>query len=139
MPAGPARRLQPEERAGGPPAVRRENAGGPARFLAAEAEFPAGVHRSVTSSLAHFSLFVRASRSERRGEERLGRMFRTIASAAIVFAFVAFALRHSSLAGPLEEPLLLLFMGTLFLLVGKLSGAPAPKLQPQPELIERRA
>ena len=50
-------------------------------------------------------------------------MFRTIAAAAIVFAFAAFALHHSSVAGPLEEPLLLLFMGTLFLVVGKLFGA----------------
>jgi hypothetical protein len=46
-------------------------------------------------------------------------MHRTIAAAAIVFAFAAFALQSASL-GPFEEPLLLLSMGTLFLLVGKL-------------------
>ena len=66
-------------------------------------------------------------------------MFRTISAAAIVFAFAAFALHRSSLAGPLEEPLLLLFMGTLFLIVGKILSAPAKKPEPAPELVERRA
>lgn len=68
-------------------------------------------------------------------------MFRTIAAAAIVFAFAAFALHNSSVAGPLEEPLLLLFMGTLFLVVGKLFSGPERKSEPvpQPQLIERRA
>ena len=68
-------------------------------------------------------------------------MFRTIAAAAIVFAFAAFALHHSTLAGPLEEPLLLLFMGTLFLIVGKLFSAPQRKHvpEPAPELVDRRA
>jgi hypothetical protein len=46
-------------------------------------------------------------------------MHRTIAAAAIVFAVAAFAL-HSASLGPFEEPLLLLSMGTLFLLFGKL-------------------
>jgi len=46
-------------------------------------------------------------------------MHRTIAAAAIVFAVAAFALQSASL-GPFEEPLLLLSMGTLFLLFGKL-------------------
>ncbi len=60
-------------------------------------------------------------------------MFRTIAAAAIVFAFAAFTLHHSTVAGPLEEPLLLLFMGTLF-------SAPERKAaEPQPQLIDRRA
>lgn len=70
-------------------------------------------------------------------------MFRTIAAAAIVFGFAAFALRHSSVAGALEEPVLLLLMGTLFLVAGKLfstghkkaSAHPAPATQ----LVERRA
>ena len=66
-------------------------------------------------------------------------MFRTIAAAGLVFAFAAFTLRHSTVAGPLEEPLLLLFMGTLFLVVGKLFGPRARKPAPQPELVERRA
>lgn len=52
-------------------------------------------------------------------------MFRTIAAASIVFAFSAFALQHSAVGGPFEEPLLLLLMGTLFLVVGKLFGGPA--------------
>ncbi len=57
-------------------------------------------------------------------------MFRTIAAAAIVFAFAAFALQHSSVGGPLEEPLLLLLMGSLFLVVGKLfSGANRKQLR----------
>ena len=66
-------------------------------------------------------------------------MVRTIAAAAIVFAFAVFALHHSPVAGPLEEPLLLLFMGTLFLVVGKLSSPPARKVEAAPELVERRA
>ena len=67
-------------------------------------------------------------------------MFRTIAAAAIVFAFAAFALHHSTAAGPLEEPLLLLFMGTLFLVVGKLFSGPEPKpALPEPQLLEHRA
>ena len=67
-------------------------------------------------------------------------MFRTIAAAAIVFAFAAFALHRSpSIAGPLGEPLLLLFMGSLFLVVGKLFSAPQKKPEPAPQLVERRA
>ena len=68
-------------------------------------------------------------------------MYRTIAAAAIVFAFAAFALHHSTVAGPLEEPLLLLFMGTLFLVVGKLFGMERKVAAPQaePRLVERRA
>ena len=69
-------------------------------------------------------------------------MFRTIAAAAIVFAFAAFALRHSAVAGSLEEPVLLLFMGTLFLIVGKVFSAPKKATsQPAPaaQLVERRA
>jgi hypothetical protein len=62
-------------------------------------------------------------------------MFRTIAAAAIVFAFAAFALRHTSVGGALEEPLLLLFMGTLFLVVGKVFQGPAPK--PAPHMVQR--
>ncbi|HET9754342.1 MAG TPA: hypothetical protein VFP52_15325 [Myxococcales bacterium] len=70
-------------------------------------------------------------------------MFRTIAAAAIVFGFAAFALHQSAVMGPLEEPLLLLFMGTLFLVVGKLFSAPRKAVEPEPapapQLIERRA
>jgi hypothetical protein len=46
-------------------------------------------------------------------------MHRTIAAAAIIFAFAAFAL-HSASIGPFEEPLLLLVMGSVFLVVGRL-------------------
>ena len=66
-------------------------------------------------------------------------MFRTIAAAAIVFAFAAFALHRSNIAGPLQEPLLLLFMGTLFLIVGKVFSSPPRKAQPAPQIAERRA
>ena len=67
-------------------------------------------------------------------------MFRTIAAAAIVFAFTAVALHRSTIAGRLEEPLLLLFMGTLFLVVGKLFSHPREKKpEPAPQLLERRA
>jgi hypothetical protein len=66
-------------------------------------------------------------------------MFRTIAAAGIVFAFAAFALHRSTIAGPLQEPLLLLFMGTLFLVVGKLFSTPAKKVQPAPQYAEQRA
>jgi hypothetical protein len=67
-------------------------------------------------------------------------MFRTIAAAGIVFAFAAFALHRSSIAGPLQEPLLLLFMGTLFLIVGKLFSTPTKKVRAAPQYApERRA
>ena len=68
-------------------------------------------------------------------------MFRTIAAAAIVFGFAAFALRHSQIAGSLEEPMLLLFMGTLFLIVGRVFSVSEKKALPQPaaQLVERRA
>jgi hypothetical protein len=66
-------------------------------------------------------------------------MFRTIAAAGIVFAFAAFALHRSTIAGPLQEPILLLFMGMLFLIVGKLFSTPTKKAQPAPQLAERRA
>jgi hypothetical protein len=46
-------------------------------------------------------------------------MHRTIAAAAVVFAFAALALQSASI-GPFEEPLLLLVMGSLFLVVGRL-------------------
>jgi hypothetical protein len=46
-------------------------------------------------------------------------MHRTIAAVAIVFAFAAFALQ-SAHVGPFEEPLLLLVMGSIFLVVGRL-------------------
>jgi len=59
-------------------------------------------------------------------------MHRTIAAAALVFAIAAFALQSASL-GPLEEPLLLLSMGTLFLLVGKLF---APHAKPAEQAAE---
>jgi len=69
-------------------------------------------------------------------------MLRTISAAAIVFGFAAFALRHSAVAGALEEPVLLLLMGTLFLVAGKVFSAPKKvTAQPAPaaQLIERRA
>ena len=65
-------------------------------------------------------------------------MHRAIAVAAIVFAMAAFALKNSTVAGAFEEPLLLLVMGTLFLVVGKLFGG-AERKTPVPQLIERRA
>ncbi len=74
-------------------------------------------------------------------------MHRTIAAAALVFAVAAFAL-HSASIGPLEEPLLLLIMGSLFLVVGKLLApqrlrkqAPAetdPEPAPAPQLVPQR-
>jgi hypothetical protein len=67
-------------------------------------------------------------------------MFRTIATAALVFASVAYALHRTTIAGRLEEPLLLLFMGTLFLIVGRVFSAPPKKTaQPAAQLVERRA
>ena len=62
-------------------------------------------------------------------------MHRTIAAAAIVFAFAAFALQRATL-GTFEEPLLLLGMGTLFLLVGKLF---APERRTKPRRVELEA
>jgi len=62
-------------------------------------------------------------------------MHRTIAAAALIFAFAAFALHESIMVGPLEEPLLLLVMGSLFLVLGRFfatsGGKPAPGLATQ--------
>src|SRR4051812_11920626 len=73
------------------------------------------------SLLARFSLGGHVGAAEGRGWFRgVGGstvMFRTIAAAAIVFAFAAFALHHPQFSGPFEEPILLLVMGSLFLLV----------------------
>jgi hypothetical protein len=55
-------------------------------------------------------------------------MYRTIAVAAVVFGFAAFALHNSPVAGRFEEPLLLLMMGTLFLVVGKMFSTPAAQI-----------
>jgi hypothetical protein len=55
-------------------------------------------------------------------------MYRTIAVAAVIFGFAAFALHNSPVAGRFEEPLLLLLMGTLFLVIGKMFSAPADAL-----------
>jgi hypothetical protein len=55
-------------------------------------------------------------------------MYRTIAAAAAVFAIAAFALHNSPISGRFEEPLLLLLMGTLFLVVGKMFSA-APTVE----------
>jgi len=62
-------------------------------------------------------------------------MYRTIVAAAVVFAFAAFALHNSPVVGRFEEPLLLLLMGTLFLVVGKLFGEhdEAPAHLPVPQ------
>jgi len=70
-------------------------------------------------------------------------MHRTIAAAAIVFAFAAFALQSASM-GPFEEPVLLLVMGSLFLVVGRLFAPRAGKeedVEPThaPALAEREA
>ncbi len=56
-------------------------------------------------------------------------MVRTIAAAAIVFAFAAFALHHTTAGGPFEEPILLLVMGSLFLVVGKLFSGDQKQLR----------
>jgi len=68
-------------------------------------------------------------------------MFQTIATAAMAFAVAAYALHRTTIAGRLEEPLLLLFMGTLFLIVGKVFSGPRAKkaAQPAAQLMERRA
>jgi hypothetical protein len=58
-------------------------------------------------------------------------MFRTIAAAAAVFACAVFSLHYSTVDGRFIEPLVLLVMGTLFLVVGKVLGSPAP--HPAPE------
>ncbi|TMB25919.1 MAG: hypothetical protein E6J61_23080 [Deltaproteobacteria bacterium] len=70
-------------------------------------------------------------------------MHRTIAAAAIVFAFAAFALQSASM-GPFEEPVLLLVMGSLFLVVGRLFAPRDAKVEEDeparaPVLAEREA
>jgi hypothetical protein len=68
-------------------------------------------------------------------------MFRTITAAAVVFGFAAFALRHTKIAGAFEEPVLLLLMGTLFLIAGRVLSVSEKKALPEPaaQLVERRA
>ena len=68
-------------------------------------------------------------------------MFRSIAAAGVVFGLAAFALRHTKIAGSFEEPVLLLVMGTLFLVAGRLFSASGKKALPEPaaQLVERRA
>jgi hypothetical protein len=68
-------------------------------------------------------------------------MFRTIAAAAVVFGCAAFALAHSKIAGSFAEPVLLLLMGTLFLIAGRLFSVSGKKALPLPaaQLVERRA
>ena len=70
-------------------------------------------------------------------------MHRTIAAAAVVFAFAALALQ-SSFMGPFEEPLLLLVMGSLFLIVGRLLAPRDAKVEEhepaeEPALAKREA
>jgi hypothetical protein len=72
-------------------------------------------------------------------------MHRTIAAVAIVFAFAVFALQ-SAHVGPFEEPVLLLLMGSLFLVVGRLfapreAGKEEEEAEPAhaPALSEREA
>jgi hypothetical protein len=64
-------------------------------------------------------------------------MFRTIMVAAAVFAFAAFVLHNPALSGPFEEPVLLLVMGTLFLVFGRLFSGPSRRIAPS--LVEREA
>ena len=69
-------------------------------------------------------------------------MHRTIAAAALVFAFAAFALHESTLVSPLAEPLLLLVMGSLFLVLGKFftpsDHQTGPQLAPQQQPQQQR-
>jgi hypothetical protein len=68
-------------------------------------------------------------------------MHRTIAAAAVVFAFAALALQ-TSFMGPFEEPLLLLVMGSLFLIVGRLLAPRDAKVEEHeavsPQVITQR-
>jgi hypothetical protein len=93
--------------------------------------------------MARFSLPLEQPRERERGDrEGCADMLRTIAAAAIVFGFAAFALRHSTLAGSVEEPVLLLFTGTLFLIVAKVFSGSEKKRPARPaaaQLVQRRA
>jgi hypothetical protein len=124
----PPLRLQAPDQTGDQAPLRPSSACSGGEFRIAERPFPSRVRRPSRTAVAHFSLAV-------------GGMFRTIAAAGIVFAFAAFALRHSTVVGALEEPLLLLFMGTLFLIVGKVFSASGKKVSARPaaQLVERRA
>ena len=48
-------------------------------------------------------------------------MSRTIAVAAAIFASLAFILHHQVLKGPMAEPVLLLTMGSFFLLAARVT------------------
>jgi hypothetical protein len=68
-------------------------------------------------------------------------MIRTIAIAAIAFGIAAFTLHRASL-GAFEEPLLLLALGTVFLLTARLLGAVEHSVPPsaddEPQLVPER-
>jgi hypothetical protein len=67
-------------------------------------------------------------------------MIRTIAVVAIAFGIAAFVLHRAAL-GAFEEPMLLLALGTVFLLAARLLGhsdAQAPAEDGEPELVPER-
>ena len=49
-------------------------------------------------------------------------MHRTIAAAAAIFAVLAFVLHHQIFSGPMVEPVLLLTMGSFFLVAARVTG-----------------
>ena len=51
-------------------------------------------------------------------------MGRTIAAAVVVFAMAMAAIQHADLIGSLGEPVVLLAMGTLFIILSKLLNPP---------------
>ena len=60
-------------------------------------------------------------------------MHRTIAAAALVFGIAAFALHQSTMFGSLEEPMLLLVMGSLFVVLGRFFTPAEEKVRLAPQ------
>ena len=105
--------------------------------------FPIAKATRLAGAVGPVLATARLRTSGRSTEGVVDTMHRTIAAAAIVFAFAAFALQSASM-GPFEEPVLLLVMGSLFLVVGRLFAPRDAKVEEDeparaPVLAEREA
>ena len=60
-------------------------------------------------------------------------MHRTIAAAAAIFAVLAFVLHHQIFNGPMVEPMLLLTMGSFFLVAARVTGRDKEEAVPREE------
>ena len=67
-------------------------------------------------------------------------MSRVIIAAATIFAFAALVLHRSAFRGPLAEPVLLMTMGSFFLLVARVVGTQRvhEEVEKEPVLVPER-